>query len=70
MYPDIHVWDAHTLETLVVLPTSHRGGVLHLAFSPDGDKLVSMAVDKTIRKLNLLIYKSPPSLINNIGSNY
>jgi WD40 repeat protein len=34
--PLIHVWDAQSLETMVILHTSHRGGVLHLVFSTDG----------------------------------
>lgn len=34
--PLIHVWDAQSLETMVILQTSHRGGVLHLVFSADG----------------------------------
>jgi WD40 repeat protein len=34
--PQIHVWDAQTMETLVILETSHKGGVLHLVFSTDG----------------------------------
>ena len=36
IYPTIHVWDAQTMETLVVLQSAHRGGILHLVFSPDG----------------------------------
>jgi WD40 repeat protein len=39
--PDIHVWNPQTLETLVVLTTLHKGGILHLAFSGDGVKLIS-----------------------------
>jgi WD40 repeat protein len=34
--PCIHIWDAQTTETVQILDTSHRGGVLHLAFSKDG----------------------------------
>lgn len=34
--PLIHVWDAQTMETLVILNTAHKGGVLHLVFSTDG----------------------------------
>jgi hypothetical protein len=45
--PFIHVWDAQTMETLVVLQTSHKGGVLHLVFSNDGQKLVSIGMDRT-----------------------
>lgn len=45
--PEIHVWDPQTLETLAVLCTSHKGGVLHLAFSGDGTKLISVGMDST-----------------------
>ena len=44
--PTIHVWDAQFLETQVILQTSHRGGVLHISFSHDGEKLVSIGMDK------------------------
>ena len=45
--PCIHVWDARNLETLSILKTSHKGGVLHLAFSGDGQLLISVGMDKT-----------------------
>lgn len=45
--PSIHVWDAKSLETLIILKTAHKGGVLHLAFSGDGQLLVSVGMDKT-----------------------
>ncbi len=44
--PTIHVWDANSRETLVILKTAHRAGVLHLQFSNDGHKLVSVGMDK------------------------
>lgn len=47
MNPTIHVWSAKTLETLSILKTSHKGGVLHLAFSGDGQLLISIGMDKT-----------------------
>lgn len=47
LYPDIHIWNSTTLETLAILSTSHKGGILHLAFSPSGEYIVSIAVDKT-----------------------
>lgn len=30
----------------MVLDSAHQGGVLHLAFSPDGKKLVSIGMDR------------------------
>lgn len=45
--PFIHVWDAQSMETLVVMLSSHKGGVLHLVFSTEGSKLVSVGMDRT-----------------------
>ena len=45
--PNIHIWDANTLETMMILKTSHKGGVLHLCFSGDGATLLSMGMDKS-----------------------
>ena len=45
--PMIHVWDAVTRETLVVLETSHKGGILHIVFSSDGEKIISIGMDRT-----------------------
>jgi len=47
MSPFIHVWDSQSMETLVVMQTAHKGGVLHLVFSTDGTKLVSIGMDRT-----------------------
>jgi len=47
VYPTIHIWDANTLETLMILKTSHKGGILHLCFSGDGNLLLSVGMDKT-----------------------
>ena len=47
MNPEIHVWDPQTLETLAVLSTSHKGGILHLWFSGDGLKVISVGMDAT-----------------------
>ena len=35
------------METLVILKSSHRGGILHLTFSSDGSLLLSIGMDKT-----------------------
>ena len=43
--PEIHLWNANTMETLAILRTAHRGGVLHLEFSRDGSQLVSIGMD-------------------------
>ncbi len=43
--PNIHVWDARTLETLIILKSSHKNGVMHLAFSGDGELLISIGMD-------------------------
>jgi WD40 repeat protein len=45
--PQIHVWDAQTMETIKILDTAHSGGVLHLIFSTDGQKLISIGMDRT-----------------------
>ena len=45
--PQIHVWDAQTLEPEVILHTSHKGGVLQIVFSSDGETLASVGMDKT-----------------------
>lgn len=45
--PEIHVWDAETMESIVIMKSAHRGGVLHLRFSTDGQQLVSIGMDKT-----------------------
>ena len=45
--PAIHIWDATTMETLVILKTSHKGGILHVTFSNDGSLLASIGMDKT-----------------------
>ena len=44
--PTIHIWNAITLETLIVLKTSHENGVLHISFSKDGEYIVSVGIDK------------------------
>lgn len=35
------------METLKILDTSHSGGVLHLVFSTDGQKIISVGMDRT-----------------------
>lgn len=45
--PAIHVWDAGSLETIIILKSSHKGGILHIAFSGDGQLLISVGMDKT-----------------------
>ena len=45
--PQVHVWDAQSFETVVVLQTAHKGGILHLCFSADGTKVISIGMDST-----------------------
>jgi WD40 repeat protein len=35
------------METLIILKTSHKGGILHVAFSNDGSLIASIGMDKT-----------------------
>lgn len=35
------------METLVILKTSHKGGILHVTFSNDGSLVASIGMDKT-----------------------
>jgi WD40 repeat protein len=44
------------METLVVMQTAHRGGILHLTFSNDGQKIVSIGMDRTF-SLQVFIWK-------------
>lgn len=34
--PMIHVWDSETMETIITMVSSHRGGIMHMTFSSDG----------------------------------
>ena len=45
--PLIHVWDSSTMETLAILKTSHKNGILNVTFSNDGSLLASVGADKT-----------------------
>ena len=44
--PCIRVWNAVTMETLVVLQGFHRRGIGHIRFSPQGKHLVSVGLDR------------------------
>jgi len=59
--PYIHVWDAETMETFIALETSHKGGVLHLIFSTDGEKILSIGMDRTF-SMQLFIWKQARSI--------
>jgi hypothetical protein len=45
-FPRIFIWDQFTMETIVILETSHEGGVLQTAFSRNGQLLISIGFDK------------------------
>jgi len=35
------------METIIILKSSHKGGILHITFSSDGNYLASVGLDKT-----------------------
>ena len=43
--PEIIVWDTLSMKTLAVMRGFHTGAVTHLAFSPDGEHLLSVGAD-------------------------
>ena len=43
--PDIHIWNALTLETLSLLSGTHKNGVCSINFSSSGKLLVSVGLD-------------------------
>ena len=45
---NIHIYDAITYEEIIVL-AGHTDSVLAVAFSPDGKRLISGGLDKTLR---------------------
>ena len=49
------------METLVILNTAHKGGVLHLVFSTDGQKIVSIGMDRTF-SIQVFIWKQNRTL--------
>jgi len=44
--PSIHIWNIITLEPYKIIETNHKNGILHLAFSKDGEFLVSVGYDR------------------------
>jgi len=57
------------METLIILETSHKGGVLHLTFSTDGQKIISIGMDRTF-SIQIFIWKQARSLAyRNTGYN-
>ena len=44
--PNIHIWDAVTGQTIIVLPILHRRGVSCIQFSADSKKMVSIGQDQ------------------------
>lgn len=61
IHPYVHVWDSQTMETLVVLQTAHKGGILHLVFSTDGHKIVTIGMDRTF-SIQVFIWKQGRSI--------
>jgi len=49
------------METLVSFMTSHRGGVMHMAFSSDGQKLVTIGMDRAF-SIQVWLWKDGKSL--------
>lgn len=44
--PSIHIWDSQTCQLIIKLPVFHRRGVVHMAFSPDRKRMVSVGQDQ------------------------
>ena len=44
--PSIHIWDSQTCQLIIKLPVFHRRGVVHMVFSPDRKRMVSVGQDQ------------------------
>lgn len=43
--PSIHVWNVVNCEPFKIMPTTHKNGIIHLAFSKDSSLIVSIGMD-------------------------
>ena len=65
--PKICVWASHTMENLVTILGFHKVGVNHLAFSPNGEYLVSVGMDEW-HSLAVYDWKAKTALFTSVST--